>query len=70
MSEELLRQYVRRCLADDDNSYRVDEQLSVMKKAYQAGKNLSISGLINAFQEAWGDCPDWLDLKKAQLAAY
>jgi len=70
MSEELLRQYVRRCLADDDNLYRVDEQLSVMKKAYRAGKNLSLSGLINAFSEAWGDCPQWLELKKAQLAAW
>ena len=41
-----------------------------MKKAFQAGKNLSISGLINAFQEAWGDCPQWTELKKAQLAAW
>ena len=70
MAEELLREYIRRCLSDRDRPPRVDEQLAAIKKAYTAGKNLDFGALVGMFAKQWADCPNWPALKKAKVMAW
>ncbi len=72
MSEELLRQYVRRCLADCNDPQRIDEQgiLSMMGRAYQAGKNLDVSSLLDTWKKTWGDCENYSTMTKAKIMAW